>query len=351
MNQQVGLALLGVGHWGTHLLRNFLEHPQANVWAIADPHPEHLQSAVRRFELDATVTITTRWEEAIAMAGVEAVVIATPASTHTILIQTALEHGLHVLVEKPITLDITEAEALCALAAQQHCRLIVDHTYLFNPVITSGHKVLQQDTLGTLRYGYASRTHLGPVRPDVDALWDLAIHDIAIFNHWLGDRPCRAEASGTIWLQPDAPHPPLFPTGLADVVWAKLTYPSGFQAMLHLCWLNTDKQRRLCIVGSEGTLVFDEMQPDHPLTVMKGYLRQEGNHFFPEGQHHQAIALDPAEPLEQVCTHFLNQIRGASQTDFPPHYSNGRVGTDLIRILTALSLSLNDGGRAIAIDY
>ena len=306
---------------------------------------------MHRFELDASVIVTNQWDEAIATPGIEAVVIATPASTHTILIQAALERELHVLVEKPITLEIEDANELCALAAQKNRCLIVDHTYLFNPVITAGHTVMQQGSLGTLRYGYASRTHLGPVRPDVDALWDLAIHDIAIINHWLGDRPCRAEASGTMWLQPNTPHPHLFPTGLADVVWAKLTYPSGFQAMLHLCWLNTDKQRRLCMVGSEGTLVFDEMQPDNPLTLLKGHLKQEDTHFFPESQHQQAIAIDPVEPLEQVCSHFLNQIRGASQTKFPPHHSDGQVGTDLIRVLTALSVSLNNGGRAIAINY
>jgi predicted dehydrogenase len=210
---------------------------------------------------------------------------------------------------------------------------------------------VQQGCVGELRYGYASRPRLSPVRPDVDALWDLAIHDIAIFNHWLGDRPCQVSASGSVWLQPNSTHPDLFSQGLADVVWARLVYPSGFQATIHLCWLNPDKQRKLCMVGSAGTLVFDEMQQDNSLMMFHGHLRQEDGYFLPDGQHQEAIALEPAEPLKQVCTYFLNQIQDASLSTFPRHYSDGRVGTALIRVLTALSQSLNDGGRAIAINY
>ncbi|MEB3210176.1 MAG: Gfo/Idh/MocA family oxidoreductase [Leptolyngbyaceae bacterium] len=349
-NQSVGIDLLGVGRWGTHVLRNFLELPQATVRAIADTCPDNLQRAADRFDFPPGLIITNQWQEAIATKGVEAVVIVTPASTHTEIIRTALDHDCHVLVEKPITLDIQEAEDLCALAQQKQRCLMVDHTYLFHPAVAAGHGVMQDGSIGAPRYGYASRTHLGPVRPDVDALWDLAIHDISIFNHWLGDRPCQVQAWGHTWLQPDSAFPPLFPNGLSDVVWATLTYPSGFQSTLHLCWSNPDKQRRLCLVGSDGTLVFDEMQHDQPLTLMKGHFTQEGRSFIPDGQCHRAIAVDSAEPLNQMCTHFLAQVRGGSQLQFPAHHSDGVVGTDLIRVLTALSRSLNEGGRAIAIE-
>jgi predicted dehydrogenase len=348
---QVGLALLGVGRWGSHLLRNFLNHPYARVKAIADTSAEHLQQAVERFDLPPGLMITNQWQEAIATQGVEAVVIVTPASTHTPLIRTALEHHCHVLVEKPITVDIQEAEALCAFAREKQRCLMVDHTYLFHPVVAAGQAAMKAKRIGNLRYGYASRTHLGPVRPDVDALWDLAIHDISIFNHWLGDRPCHVQAYGQTWLQPNTAVPPLFPSGLSDMVWAILTYPSGFQATLHLCWSNPDKQRRLCIVGSEGTLVFDEMQRDQPLTLLSGHLQQDGQRFIPDGQGHRAIATESAEPLNQMCTHFLEHVLNIPTSRFPSHHSDGTVGTDLIRVLTALSLSLNTGGRAIAIEY
>ncbi len=349
--ERISVAVLGVGRWGTHLLRNLLEHPQGDVRAIADSHSENLDRAIHRFELGNSILVTTQWQEAIAIPGIQAVVIATPASTHTELIRAALKQNLHVMVEKPITLNVAEAEELCALADHHQRCLVVDHTYLFNPAIAAGRSVMQHGFLGELRYGYASRTHLGPVRSDVDALWDLAIHDIAIFNHWLGDRPYQVSASGLAWLQPENKHSYLFPNGLADVVWAQLFYPSGFQVMIHLCWLNTDKQRKLCVVGTQGTLVFDEMQRDNPLMLLRGHLQQEGASFLPEGQYQEAIALEAVEPLKQVCVHFLDQVQGGLSSSFPSNHSNGQVGTDLIRVLTALSQSLNEEGRAIAVSY
>ncbi len=114
-----------------------------------------------------------------------------------LLIKDALKQGYHVLAEKPLTLNPAECQELCQLAEQQHSILMVDHTYLFHPAVEQGQAVVQAGKLGDLRYGYATRTHLGPVRQDVDALWDLAIHDIAIFNNWLGQIPVKVQATST----------------------------------------------------------------------------------------------------------------------------------------------------------
>ena len=156
-----------------------------------------------------------------------------------------------------------------------------------------------------MRYGYAQRTHFEPVRHDVDALWDLAVHDIAIFNTWLEQTPIQVRATGTVFPKSEVPPPEVRRTppkggkstppcppqgksevrnteeflpspfafnpleGLADLVWVTLTYPDGFQAFIHLCWLNPDKQRRLTVVGSLGTLIFDEMLPETPLILQR----------------------------------------------------------------------------------
>ncbi|MGB3493226.1 MAG: Gfo/Idh/MocA family oxidoreductase [Elainellaceae cyanobacterium] len=345
-DRTTGIAILGAGRWGSHLVRNFAQMSACRIVAIADPHRDCLQSVAHRCGLSADVLLTENWQEAIAAAGVEAVAIATPASTHTVLVDAALARGLHVLVEKPLTLNPQEAENLCALAESKQLYLLVDHTYLFHPAVAAGKIALQSPGLGHLRYGYATRTHLGPVRSDVDALWDLAIHDIAIFNHWLGDRPSFAQATGTAWLQSDTIDPLMGSNGLADVVWATLTYANGFRATLHLCWLNPDKQRRLCLVGQTGTLVFDEMQ-SQPLTLVKGQVRQEGAVFQPEAQEHMEIQVEPREPLNQVCAHFLTHIHSKSR----PFISTGRVGLELIAILTALTASVEQGGQTIQIHY
>ncbi|WP_416667035.1 Gfo/Idh/MocA family protein [Egbenema bharatensis] len=379
------LALFGVGRWGSHLLRNFLALPEAQVVAIVDPCLERLEQLSNRFDLTPDILLSTDWNIALSLADVEAVVIATPAVTHYGLIRSALERGCHVLAEKPITLDGKEAIELCQLAAQQQRQLIVDHTYLFHPAVQRGREVIQQGQIGSPRYGYAARTHLGPVRQDVDALWDLAIHDIAIFNSWLNQTPIAVQAQGTNWLHnfsansyscagdsriaptmpscadnsriaptmpscagdsritPTIPDSRL-PTPHSDLVWLTLTYPNGFQAVIHLCWSNPDKQRRLSVVGSQGTLVFDELAAA-PLSLIQGRLDRQTHPdssqplFVPVDQQTEALLFEPLEPLQQVCSHFLTCI----QQNQPSSISSGWLGAELVQILAALTRSLQTG--------
>ena len=196
---QIQLALMGVGRWGTHLLRNFLAHPQIQVRAVVDPFAEQLTATAKTFGLDDSVLLLEHWQDALAIEGLGAVAIATPATTHQAIVTAALQRQLHVLCEKPLTLTADTSAALCRLAQQQNRQLFIDHTYLFHSAVTQAKANLGR--LGTPRYGYAARTNLGPVRHDVDALWDLAIHDIAIFNHWLDAVPVRVQAQGLNWLQ------------------------------------------------------------------------------------------------------------------------------------------------------
>jgi predicted dehydrogenase len=338
------IAVIGVGRWGVHLLRNFLVHPQVSVAAIVDPHLERLTAAKQQFNLDDNVLLTTQCSDLQQIPDLTAVAIATPAATHYSLIKDALNQGYHVLAEKPLTLDPKECHELCQLAQLKQLILMVDHTYLFHPAVEAGQAAVQAGKLGELRYGYASRTHLGPVRQDVDALWDLAIHDIAIFNNWLGQIPVKVQATGTVWLQgEESQQQPHSPSGLADLVWVTLTYPNNFQAYIHLCWLNTDKQRRLAVVGSLGSLIFDEMLPASPLTLLHGEFERQGNHFLPINQSREVLELKPGEPLQRVCDRFVNCIL----QNQPPEVSSGWVGTELVEVLAALTESLNQGGQPI----
>jgi predicted dehydrogenase len=335
MSHRIGMAMFGAGRWGTHLLRNFLQHPNARVIAVVDPVQENLDAAAERFQLDDRVFLTTQWQDALELTGLEAVAIATPAATHNTLITAALKQGLHVLAEKPLTLNLAEAIQLCQLAEQQQRQLVIDHTYLFHPAVQRGREFIQAGKLGGLRYGYATRSHLGPVRSDVDALWDLAIHDIAILNDWLAEKPCWVQANGSAWLQSE----------VADVVWATLTYPSGFRATIHLSWLNPDKQRRLCVVGEKGGLILDELSAD-ALTVQWGEIDRQGDSFKPINQGHEVICLPKDEPLKNVCHHFLDCICHNQSSAISP----GGLGAGLVQVLVALSESMNQGGREISLN-
>ncbi len=354
MTNSIKVAVAGVGRWGVHLLRNFLAHPQVQVVAVVDPNSESLEKLQRQYKLnenDENVLLTTEWQKLQQLSELNAVVIATPAVTHYSLIVDALNWGCHVLAEKPLTLNPSECRELCQLAEKQQLILMVDHTYLFHPAVEKGRAVLQAGTLGNLRYGYATRTHLGPVRYDVDALWDLAIHDISIFNTWLGRSPIIAQATGKVWLQTahkdkstssnlsSSPHP------LSDLVWVTLTYPSGFQAFIHLCWLNPDKQRRLGVVGSHASLIFDEMLPDAPLTLMQGEFERQESRFIPVNQQRKAIEIEKGEPLQRVCNSFVECIIENTSSAI----SSGWVGTELVEILTALTQSLEAGGKPISL--
>jgi predicted dehydrogenase len=335
---KIGIAILGAGRWGKHFVRHFLRHPQARLVAIVDSNPERLQACKQSFGLDdREIELAANWQDVRTLESIEAVAIATPASTHYALIADALNLGYHILAEKPLTLDPSQAVALARLASKQRRQLFVDHTYLFHPAVEAGLPILQSGQLGDLRYGYASRTHLGPVRQDVDALWDLAIHDISIFNYWLSAIPIQVEAQGAVWLQGDR--------GLSDLIWAKLRYASGFEAVLHLCWLNPDKQRRLAVVGSEGSLVFDELSAEAPLTLYRGVLEARGRDFSPHNQSQEFIAIPPSEPLRRVCDRFLAVLNGNE----PCPLSSGWMGSQLVQILACLSQSLRENGTIVAV--
>ncbi|MEB3828032.1 Gfo/Idh/MocA family protein [Phormidium sp. CCY1219] len=357
MSNQIGIAILGAGRWGVHLVRNFLEHPQTRVMAVVDPHAERLSAARTRFNLDESVVLATDWQEVKQLPALDAVAIATPASTHYSLITEALKQNLHVFAEKPLTLDSGECRELCHLAQQQRRVLFIDHTYLFHPAVEAGKQVLDAGRLGELRYGYATRTHLGPIRQDVDALWDLGIHDIAIFNNWVGQRPIQAQATGRVWLQ-ETPQrmdkAELFPQGLSDFVMATLTYPNQFRAFIHLCWLNPDKQRRLAVVGTKGTLIFDELSAESPLVIQHGEVEASNDRLIPTGLSREVVSVEAAEPLGRVCDRFVRCVgENCTSATFSPLGSepiaSGAIGTEFVVILQALSESVRQGGQPIAI--
>lgn len=352
----LGVAILGMGRWGVHLLRNFLAHPQVQVVAIADPLKDRLQAVAQEFCLGPQVIQVVDWQQALGISGIAAVAIATPASTHGTLIRAALERQYHVLAEKPLSLNVAEAVALCRLAEQQHRQLLVDHTYLFHPAVNRGRQAVQSGGLGHLRYGYATRTHLGPIRSDVDVLWDLMIHDLTIFNHWLAATPCTLQAQGTVWLQPEtktqnSAEPASnaqFSQGLFDLVWVKLFYPSGFQAFVHLCWANADKQRRLSMVGDRGTLVFDELAA-HPLILQQGHLApspQPASTWMPTPVDQQILEVESSEPLRHLCDHFVYCARHNCLSDI----ASGWMGVHLLHLLEGLTRSLHQEGAVVQIN-
>ena len=194
MSNQLGIAILGCGYWGINYVRVFRELSESRIVVVCDRRTERLQQVGRRFP---GVELTTEVEDALRLGGVDAAVVCTEATAHYGVARSCLAAGKHVLVEKPLTTTVAEAEELMALAESKGVTLMVGHTFLYNAGIRKVKTYVEQAKAGRVYYLYARRTNLGPIREDVNALWDLAPHDVSIFNYLLDSVPDWVSAVGT----------------------------------------------------------------------------------------------------------------------------------------------------------
>jgi len=339
----VRVAIVGAGHWGPNLINNFHTSGRSEVAWVVDRDAERLAAVTARFPGTRT---TEQLDDVLSDAAVDAVVIATPTSTHFELARAALEHGKHVLVEKPLTDSVDSSIALCALAERAGRVLMVGHVFVYNPGARRVKEYIHSGDLGRIYYISMMRTNLGPIRVDVDAAWDLAAHDISLANHWLEAAPLSVSAVGGAWIN----------AGIADAVFATLRYPNDVLVNLHASWLNPRKARDITVVGDKRMLTFDDVNLAEPLRVYDKQVRddrtqpgfvdtfesfrmsvQDGDVTLPK------VAM--SEPLRNECEHFLDcVIEGVACQ------SSGDAGLDVVRVLDAISRSLADHGREIRLD-
>lgn len=341
-NPVLGVAVLGGGHWGPHLIRNFHDNPRSQVVVVAEPRTDRREALSERFR---SIRFESNAAAAVADPEVDAVVVATPTSTHYSLARQALEQGKHVLVEKPLADRTTYARELCELADQQALRLMVGHVFLFNPAIQSAKSIIDDGDLGDIFYASMLRTNLGPVRTDANAAWDLASHDISIANHWLGAGPLSVSARGGSWLNP----------GIDDAVFATLDYPQGTMVHIHASWLNPRKSRFVSVTGSKRMLTVNDMDLSEPLRIY-----DKGVEGGPIDQVHDTFAAFRAhiregsitipnvslgEPLRVECESFVDRILNVSNP-----LSDGWTGLEVVRVLEAITMSADRRGALVELD-
>jgi predicted dehydrogenase len=266
----------------------------------------------------------------------QAVVIATPTSTHYELTKAALECGKHVLVEKPLAGSARECEELSALAESRGVILCVGHVFLFNHGIRYVKQLIDKHELGALRYIFSSRTNLGPFRSDVNALWDLGAHDISIFNYWLDTDPLHVTAHGMSYLNPL----------IEDVVVANLSYPNHVMASMHVSWLNPQKVREITVVGERKSVVWNDMHLDAPVRIYDKSVDVVKLDMYSDNfasfrmQARSGDVVIPVvasgAPLDAECNHFLDCIEGKSQP-----LNDGKCGSRVVRVLEAASQSMS----------
>ncbi len=334
----IGVAVVGAGHWGPNLIRNFENPPVSRVVAVVDREAGRREQVGRRFP---HIETTAETAAVFANPEVEAVVVATPTSTHHAIVKAALTAGKHVLVEKPITTRAAEADELTALAASKGRVLMVGHVFVFNPAVRRVRAILDAGDLGRIYYMSMVRTNLGPIRMDVNAAWDLASHDVSIANYWLNTAPDSASAIGGAWINP----------GIEDAVFATLRYPGNVLVNMHASWLNPRKAREITVAGDRRMLTFDDMNMLEPLRLYDkqvtdavttpGFVDtfsafrasvREGDITIPR--------VPGGEPLRNECDHFLDCIRTGNAP-----MTGGAFAAGVVRALEAIARSVNNAGR------
>ena len=334
----VRIALAGYGYWGPNLARIIAQLDNAELIAVHDPILERSLDVKKRHP---SVCFLESWEEVCDSSRFDALILATPAETHYKLAAAALKSGLDVLVEKPLALSTQEAFQLVRLSEESGRILMVGHTYEFNPAVERMRELAERGDLGDLFYGYSLRVNLGRIREDIDAWWNLAPHDVSIFNFLFQSAPVRVWAQSSSHIHPER----------ADVVFATLQYPGNITSHIHVSWLDPCKERKLTLVGSERMVVFDDMSADARLRVFdkKAVPSEEPSAY---GLYHTKLhagdilipKLPLVEPLAAECEHFLHCVQ---TRDIPR--SDGFSGARTVQVLEAVTDSIDQGGIPIEI--
>ncbi len=330
--QRLKVGAIGYGYWGPNLIRNFVELPGSDLRAVADLDQGRLAYVRERYP---TVHLTSSYEE-LFEAGLDAVVVATPPHTHYHIVRNCLEHGLHVLVEKPLTLNSKDGCDLIRVAEANNRVLMVGHTFEYNPAVAVLKQMIDSGELGEIQYIDAVRVSLGLFNSHLNVIWDLAPHDISILLHLLGEMPVSVAAQGTACVQ----------EGIEDVAYMTLRFSRNVLAHIRMSWLDPCKTRRITVVGSKKMVIYDDVEPQEKIKVYdKGVKAIRHTDTYGEFQfaYHYGDIVSPyirfEEPLRVECAHFLECIREGKRP-----LTDGYNGLRVVEIVEAAQRSLKNGG-------
>lgn len=335
---RVRMGVIGYGYWGPNLARNVAHHAETELVAIADPDHRRLAAARSAHPL---VRLTGDAAEIFDDPAIDAVAIATPAQTHFPLAAAALERGKHVLLEKPLATNVGEADALVALAEEADRVLMVDHTFLFTGAVRKLKEYVATGEVGDLYYYDSTRINLGLFQHDINVIWDLAPHDIAIMLH-LVDEPVRSvSAIGARHVEGQ----------VENIAYITLRFDSQLLAHFHVNWLAPAKVRRTIVGGSKKMIVYDDVEATEKLKVYDSGVElcaseEEIYRRLVEYRTGDVLIpmLDKTEALAAEVGHFVDVIRGQAEA-----ISDGRFGADVVRILQAAQTSLERHGEPVEV--
>jgi predicted dehydrogenase len=335
----INVGVIGYGYWGPNLVRNFVEAPGSRVVAVSDLQDERLAKVQARYPQIGT---TTKHRELLDNPTIDAIVIATPVSTHFDLAMQALRSGKHVLVEKPLAATSEQGERLVEEAARCKRVLMADHTFVYTGAVRKIKELVQGERLGQIYYYDSVRVNLGLFQHDVNVLWDLAAHDLSIMDYVLDEPPCAVSAIGTA-------HVPGQPRNMAYLT---CLFSGSLIAHFHVNWLAPVKIRHTLIGGERQMIVYDDLEPSEKIKVYdRGITLNDGA----EGRYQLLVGyrsgdmwapqLSTAEALGVMARHFLECI----EQDRQP-LTNGHVGLRVVQMLEAATQSIMKRGRLVELE-
>jgi len=328
------IAVVGLGYWGPNLVRNFLATEGVTNVVCCDVHVKRLEKIAARFH---GVETTTDYDEIIRRSDIDAVVLATPVSTHYPLGMRALEAGKHLLVEKPLTLRVPDAEAMIEAADKRGLTLMVDHTFVYTSAVRKIKEYLVGGEIGDVLYFDSVRVNLGLFQHDTNVIWDLAPHDISIMDYLIQKKPISVMAVGVRHFN-----------GQEDMAYIVVNFPGNLIAHFHVNWISPVKVRKILIGGSKLMVVYDDMEASEKIRMYnkgvdvtgKDSLYQTlvqyrtGDMFAPH--------IDQTEALGRMAEDFVQAISAHRKP-----LSDGASGLNVVRVLEAADRSLRMGGQVI----
>lgn len=337
----INLAQIGVGDWGPNLLRNFYNMDDVIVQRVIDIDLSRIEYVKKNYK---SVAVGTNIKEILEDDSVEAVIIATPAGLHYDMAKKVLLSNKHCFVEKPLALKTSEAEELTNIARDRNLILMVGHVFLYNAAVNYLRECIRKGKLGKIYYIYAQRLNLGRIRSDVNALWNLAPHDISIILYLLEKIPVSVTAFGMSYIQ----------SNIEDVVFMNMKFSDGTIAHSHVSWLDPKKVRTLTIIGSKKMAIYDDVSDNKIQIFDKGIdinskdnslgefdnfgkfqlIKRAGDIYIPK--------INFIEPLKSETFHFIDCINKKKNP-----VSDGSNGLIVTKIIEAAMESLGNRSREI----
>jgi predicted dehydrogenase len=333
----IKVGVIGYGYWGPNIVRNFFATADCTVRMVADGRPERLNLLAKTFP---SIQGVKDAEDIIGSKEVDAIVIATPVHTHFELAKRSLLQGKHVLIEKPMTSSVREADELIELATKKGLTLMADHTFLYTGAVQKMKEIIQTEVIGTPLYFDSSRINLGLFQPDINVLWDLAPHDISILTYLITEIPESINATG------------ISHTGnkIENIAYLTVNYNSNFIAHFVCSWSSPVKVRQTLIGGDKKMILYNDLEPSEKVRVYDtGY-----NHKTEEDRNRIMVdyrtgdvyipKLSSREALAGVADDFVQSVIHKRDP-----MSNATLGKSVVRILEASQESIKNNGKEIRI--